>query len=158
MNKIEKIKASVTGGYDHGFEVEYAFNLGLHFKRFPNFCFDLLEMQWQYKYSKELPLDAPAAVTFISDDSTSWHNFYRSWREKGWERKEVKREGGLIQYLMESFDESLPEGHKSFLVRLDITLATCKRVSKGMKTVEVEEFETVCEDLVEPEETLDEEV
>jgi hypothetical protein len=143
--KIEDLGESTRINRSYASEIKRAFQLGLWCSEIPEFCVDLLENRFTW-YEPEAAFE----VKFNSDTTTSWHEFYRLWRASGWERISAERTGGLITYLMSKTDRTKPDGYQTLRVVLLITLSTCKLVSKGFK--QVEEFETICEDLIEPSE------
>lgn len=158
---IDKLGDCTQHYFDAKDYVRQAFAMGLYWGRIPTF--EGLQRAYAYEVRQLVGDDenfsgmfgefnGPEVIFkfgFISDSAVSWHAMYRAWRTD-FERVFVKREGGRIQYLMKQHDSTMPEGYQTIWVLLDISLSTCKRISKGMKTVEVEDFEVVCEDLQEP--------
>lgn len=137
--------------FDSTVYVERAFKLGLWYSAIPEICREDIEIN-NYTWVLE---GADLKFNFISDTGTSWRELYRLWREKGWQRKSVEREGGNLTYILTLSDLTKPEGYQTLTFALCITISTCKQVSKGKVMKEVEEFETVCEDLVEVEDSSD---
>jgi hypothetical protein len=145
---IRDLIANAKHESDFTYEVKEAYQRGLWHK-------ELLDLDVERTWSWDQPV-CDFKIDFISDTGDSWHEFYRLWREKGWERESVKREGGLLQYVLRITDPTKPEGYQTLRVRLDITISTCKRVLKETKMVEEQVYETVCEDLVPLAEDLEE--
>ncbi len=133
-------------------KVKNAFRLGLLWNRLPEWIREELDSAYSWN-------DYHFKIDIIANSATSWHDGYRSLREAGWERVEAKREGGLITYIMEYeyisnyTDQKLPEEFLKTRLQYQVTLPTCRQVKTGTKEVDV--FETVCDDLQEPEEEAD---
>lgn len=140
-------------------EVNYAFLLGLWCKRFPDYAPNDLH-QGAYGFhqlSEELKTSLGFSLfssnspefdfAFISDTSTSWQRCYQDFRNEGWKRIAVARKKELLVYLLEIHDETNPEGYEKARLLLRISIATCKRVKVGEKTVVEEIFEVQCDGL-----------
>jgi hypothetical protein len=132
-------------------EIQYAFRLGLLWNRLPEWIREDLDRSssWTgYHFY----------IDIIAETKDSWHEGYRSLREAGWVRTEAERKGGLITYMLEyryedSFgllNDQVPEDFRVTKLQYRVTLPTCRQVKTGTKEVDV--FETVCDDIVEPEE------
>lgn len=141
-------------------EVERAFMLGVWYRKFPeymlehlstghNWDLDLVDKENTKNYSIEEVYPNLNKFQFFSETGTSWHQCYRDLRQLGWERVKVGREGGRLHYLMRNIqpEELCPPRYNIIHLLLEISIATCKQVQVGIKTVEQPIYETQCEDL-----------
>lgn len=170
MNGVSEFIARKTEfasySISYGRELQQAFTLGLWHRKLPDWVFDGLQWYQVWNLSepmreqlraKELNLSDQhfVRIGMTSDTATSWHAAYAEFRRLGWQRVAVHREGGNLQYIMVNGpDNSQPDGYRTLYLCFDITISTCRRVQVGTETVPV--YETVCDDLVEVEDTGEE--
>jgi hypothetical protein len=174
INKaILEIERSTEAQYSAKSQVERAFLLGLWYKRFPEYTLEHLEKAYGWNHMELMPegtgqYEDPYRhflhFQFTADTGDSWHQCYRDFREHGWQRLKVHRDGGRLQYLLKLeanftwahegnegaykvYDK--PKGFCEIYLVLDIAIATCKTIQVGTETKEVPVMKTVCEDLVE---------
>lgn len=159
---ISVLCEQATMSVDHSRMVKKAFCMGVWYRKFPWYAVQDLGDVWGYQLvdmfgeaaakftgSRYETLFTGFTYRFISDTGTSWHQCYKDFRNLGWQRKAVKRDGGRLSYLMTIHNDSAPEGFKDLWLLLDINIATCKVVQTGTKMVEVPIMETFCEDIEE---------
>lgn len=145
MKIYEKIRTEFSINFND--ETEQAFILGLLWGKCPAWFWKNLEKCYSWLEPK-----ANLSFSFIADSAASWYEAYRELRRMGWIRFHAGREGGVITYGLALYDESWPESYKSIRVIFRVSLSTCKQVKVGTKQVEVDVFETQCEDMTEPSE------
>lgn len=167
LDSIGTLRGMVKYNLDGSRYVSAAFALGLLCRRLPPYAYSGIQNCYEYEARQLLgedneelkqELDNEHTMVFkfmmTADTADSWHQVYRDFRSHA-QRMFVKREGGRIQYLLKDHDITRPSGFETIWILLDISLSTCKRVSKGKRMVEEEIFETVCEDMVDLEEGYD---
>jgi hypothetical protein len=155
MRALEEAEALAKTVVDHTHLVQFAYELGLRWRNIPNsrsvvrrpYSWDIPEFAQEYKYEIKFYLEE------VSADGRDWHGLYRTLREHGWTRKLVHREGGKLTYVLEHYDPTFPKGYQRRFLLLNIIIQTCRRIQVGTKMEEVPIYETVCEDIVEPEPT-----
>lgn len=148
--------------------VRHAFILGLWYQDLPECALGVIEKTHGWNYQKLLPAQPThsysdiyphlCAAQFVAQTGDAWHPIYQDFRRNGFRRLNVYREGGRLQYLMHKHSLSKPLGYRDLHVVLDISIASCKQVQVGTEVKEVPVMKTVCEDLVEIQDTLDESV
>lgn len=159
-NAINTLCKSTEMSYTSAPEVRRAFLLGLWYKQFPDYMIEHLSKchNWDLEYidpqnygnyNYEQVYPNFYKFQFISETGDSWHQCYSDLRNCGWKRLKVHREGGRLQYLMQAVRDDMPEGYSTLTLLLDISIATCKQVQVGTRTVEQPIFETKCDDLSE---------
>lgn len=162
--RIEALGRATQYQIDNSDTVKRAFCLGLWYKSFPDYAQAHVESAFNFELKNldKSAMDWNSTVykhlfkfQFVSETGDSWHQCYRDFRQLGWQRKAVHREGGVLQYLFKLVDESKPEGYQLVNLLLEIGISTCKQVQVGTEMKEVPIMQTVCEDLVElPEDSL----
>lgn len=168
INKVIKnLGRSTEAQYSAVSQVEHAFLLGLWYKSFPDYthghiekayCWNHMELMPEGTRQYEDPYQHFLRFQFTADTGDSWHQCYRDFRELGWQRLKVHRDGGRLQYLLciEGAPDLYPEGFHQIHLILDIAIATCKTIQIGTEMKEVPVMKTICEDLKElPEDTPD---
>lgn len=151
-NVLENLER--TYAFDNKDDVRSAFIIGLYYHMLPEW---MLGDSLTRAYSWEAP-EADFVFNVIAETPTSWHDGYRQLREMGWKRTFAERKGGLITYLLETDDceaggKEVPEWAQKLRIRYRVTLPTCRQVQVG--TQEVPVFETVCDDIQEPDDEID---
>ncbi len=131
-------------------EITFAFKLGLLWGHGPSWFIDQLQLN---RFAWEGP-KASIKFSFISETADSWHAAYRELREAGWTRYYADRQGGLITYGLRFTNTEWPPGYQDIDVQFCVSLPTCRQVKTGTREVDV--FETVCDDIQEPDETIPE--
>lgn len=156
-SRIKRLGALTKIELSYADYVSEAFALGLWHNSFPAYFGDGLNHAHSWDL-RELAPDANSVYhthifrfQFISDTGDSWHQCYRDLRSKGWQRRAVHRNGGLLKYLFEAIDASKPEGYQRIHLLLEISISTCKQIQIGTELKEVPIMKTVCEDLIEVE-------
>lgn len=154
---IEDLQREVRFTISFESQIRKAFLLGLWYKAFPLYIIEHLEHVYEWDI-RDLDPEIEERFglmgtrypnifkfSFISQTGDSWHECYRQLRNMGWKRVKVHRQGGNLSYLLciESSDQ--PLGYTTLHLYLKITIATCRQVQTGTKTVPV--FEIQCEDL-----------
>ena len=149
MSFEDKLSYEYSVNFDS--EIQFAFRIGLLWNDLPEWIKDGLEKVYSWG-------NCQMKIDIIAETKDSWHEGYRELRKYNWKRISADRSGGLITYLLqfdvpESMKETLPKDYHSTIIRYRVTLPTCRQVKTGTKEVDV--FETVCDDIVEPEEESD---
>jgi len=163
LQAINSLCETATMMLDYKAEVKKAFTLGLWFKSFPDYTLEHLRPVYAWEI-KELDPEADSnwgtfdrlyplifKFQFIAETGDSWHECYRAFRQLGWQREKVFRNGGQLQYLFSLTRDGMPKGYSTMHLLLNISIATCKQVQIGTEMKEVPIMKTVCEDLVEVE-------
>jgi hypothetical protein len=161
LQAIDYLGQSTVSQNDNKAQVKKAFTLGLWFRSFPDYTLKHLENAYVWDLKEIDPESNQGYNTFdrlyplifkfgfVSDTGDSWHECYRAFRQLGWKREKVFRDGGRLQYLFSLIRDGMPEGYSTLHLLLNISIATCKQVQVGSKLEEVPIMKTVCEDLVE---------
>lgn len=174
---VKDLVRSTEATYSAVLQIERAFLLGLWYKSFPDYTLEHLEKAYGWNHKELMPEEASVydepyenflRFQFTADTGDSWHQCYRDFRERGWQRLRVHRDGGRLQYLLKLEDNftwahegeagaykvyDKPEGFRELHLLLDISISTCKQVQIGTEMKEVPIMKTVCEDLVEIQES-----
>lgn len=155
---VKSLEEATKATYSAEAQIERAFLLGLWYKNFPEYTLEHLEKGYIWNHMELMPEGAEQYAdpykhllkfSFISNTGDSWHQCYRDFRERGWQRAKVHRDGGRLQYLLELKGEDKPKGFSEIHLILDISISTCKQIQVGTEMKEVPVMKTVCEDLIE---------
>lgn len=149
MSTIKDLMNSAKTNLDYGYLVELAYELGMWWKAFPPDT----EVNRAYNTwnAPEGTPDAQFAVSVYSEKGDSWHPIYRQFRELGWKRIHVSRNGRELKYYLKMVNEDFPPEFQERVLCLNITIQSC-RVEQRTVTKEVVENVTICDELVEVEE------
>lgn len=150
MSLQEQFSALYSG--DYTWKCKHAFMLGIYWDVIPAWAREDIQHHFSWDGT-----NTKMELNIVADSPTSWHDSYRSFRNRGWERVSAKREGGLITYILEHKVDwtTVPEEYAALRLLYQVSLPTCRQVKVGTKEVDV--FETVCDDIQEPTEENDDE-